>query len=97
MLQRGGMRLFVICSLGLVTAACSLSMNPDLPSAGDSDGTGVQGSGDGIGLGGDGDGNLDTGGTPTGGPNEEGGMGGARNCEQRGGAGGSAAECEAAR
>lgn len=84
------MRVFWISLGGLLAAACSLSMNPDLPSAENEDSGGFTGDGDGsIGLG-DGDGDGDGIFSP---PTGE-GEGGAPHCDAMGGAGGAQSTCK---
>lgn len=78
------MRRFLLVAVGLITAACGLSFNPDLPSSHESDGSSGDGdnfTGDGDVTGSDGDGDMDVS-TP---PEHE-GFGGA------GGAGGTASK-----
>ncbi len=93
MLHYQRMRLCLLSLLGLILAACGLSMNPDLPSTEERGGSPV--------LGGDGDGGISIGDGDVTGPGGEAppleGAGGAsQTCMNLGGAGGEPS-CEDAR
>jgi hypothetical protein len=93
------MRILWICSFGLTTAACGLSMNPDLPftesgfGSDDNDNSGESTSGGDIGLDSDGVGAGATNGVPT--TDSQGGA--SHTCVVMGGAGGAGGACGALR